>query len=118
MIEHKNAKRPTKAEQERMDRIKEMGCIVCWLTWYIKSVTCEIHHIVRGNKRLGHWFSIPICTPHHRIPGEGLWTSIANGRKAFERVHGSEMDLWLKVQHILGLDDALPTSKVLPRRMA
>lgn len=117
MIAHKNYKPPTKRERERFEQLKSMGCVVCWLSFGVR-VWCEIHHIVRGNKRLGHWYTIPLCSAHHRIPGEGLMTSIANGRKAFARVHGSELDLWVKTQHILGLDDSVPASKVLPRRVA
>lgn len=119
MIWSRNMVKATKAERERFERMKrDIGCIVCWLSTGIRSGPVEIHHIVRGNKRLGHWYSIPLCCSHHRIPGTGLMTSIANGRKSFERVHGTELDLWRKVQHILGLDDELPKTKVLPRRVA
>lgn len=119
MIAHRNAKPPTKAERERFERMKsEIGCILCWLGLGVRTGQVEIHHIVRGNKRLGHWYSLSLCFAHHRGNGTGLMTSIANGRKAFERVHGTELDLWRKVQHILGLDDELPKTKVLPRRVA
>ena len=118
MIAHRNAKPPTKAESARFERLKSIGCIVCRLALGASGGAVEIHHIVRGNKRLGHWWTLPLCFAHHRGNGSGLMTSIANGRKAFERVHGTEMDLWLKVQHILGLDDELPKTKVLPRRVA
>ena len=108
----------TKAEVERIKRlILEVGCICCRLRFGSYNGHVEIHHIVRGNKRLGHGYTLPLCTAHHRAPGEGAMTSIANGRKAFERVHGTELDLWLKVQHMLGLPDELPTTKVLPRRL-
>lgn len=108
----------TKSEVERIKRlILEVGCICCRLRFGSYNGHVEIHHIVRGNKRLGHDYTLPLCTAHHRAPGEGAMTSIANGRKAFERVHGTELDLWLKVQHMLGLPDELPATKVLPRRI-
>lgn len=116
MIWHKGFVKATKAERERFERLKNLGCIVCGLTRGATRGPVEIHHIVRGNKRLGHWYTLPLCYAHHRGSGTGLLTSIASGRKAFEAIHGSELDLWVKCQHILGLDDELPKTKVLPRR--
>lgn len=113
-----NASAATKAEKERIKRLfLGVGCICCLLRFGLKNSHIEIHHIVRGNKRLGHWYTLPLCHPHHQQRGDGPWTSIANGRKAFAAIHGDELDLWLKVQHMLGLDDELPPSKVLPRRI-
>lgn len=107
----------TKPEVERIKRlVLEVGCICCLLRFGVYNGHVEIHHIVRGNRRLGHWYTLPLCTAHHRAKGEGPMTSIANGSKAFTAMHGTELDLWLKVQHMLKLSDELPTSKRVPRR--
>jgi len=108
---------PTKAERERWALFPRVGCITCLLRFGEKNPLYEIHHILQGNKRLGHWYSLPLCTSHHRIPGLGPWTSIANGRRAYQRVHGTELDQWLKLQHMLNLSDELPSSKLVPRRV-
>ncbi len=114
----RNQPRPTKKERERIARMKqEIGCVCCLLRFNIQTRPLEIHHIVRGNKRLGHWYTLPLCRAHHQVRGTGMWTSIANGRKAFRAIHGDEMDIWIKVQHMLNLDDSLPATKVLPRRL-
>jgi hypothetical protein len=114
-----NAPAATKAEKDRIKRLfLEVGCICCLLRFGLKNSHIEIHHIVRGNKRLGHWYTLPLCHSHHQQKDKGAWTSIANGRKAFNAIHGTELDLWLKCQHMLGLPDDLPATKVLPRRVA
>lgn len=108
----------TEAEKARIKRLfLEIGCICCRLRFGHYNSLIEIHHIVRGNKRLGHWYTLPLCHAHHQTKSIGVWTSIANGRKAFSAVHGDELDVWLKVQHMLGLDDELPKSKRVPRRI-
>lgn len=113
----RNQPRPTKQEKIRINRLKqEIGCICCLLRFNIQTRPVEIHHIVRGNKRLGHWYTLPLCRDHHQGTGTGMWTSIRAGRKAFRAIHGDELDIWLKVQHMLNLDDELPSTKILPRR--
>ena len=116
---HRNYVRATAEEARRINRMKaEIGCICCLLRTGVPNYHVEVHHIVRGNKRLGHWYTLPLCRGHHRIKGVGgIFTSIADGRKAFNKIHGTELDLWLKCQHMLELSDELPATKVLPRRM-
>lgn len=114
----KNMPRATASEARRINRMKaEIGCVCCLLRTGVPNYHVEVHHIVRGNKRLGHWYTLPLCRSHHRIRGVGgIFTSIADGSKAFRQIHGTELDLWLKVQHMLELNDELPATKVLPRR--
>lgn len=116
----KNMPRATAAEAHRINRMKgEIGCICCLLRTGVQNYNVEVHHIVQSSKRLGHWWTLPLCRAHHRIRGVGgIFTSIADGSKAFKRIHGTELDLWLKCQHMLELPDDLPTTKILPRRMA
>ena len=109
----------TKAEKLRIERMKaEIGCICCRLTLNAWAGCEEVHHILIGNRRAGHWWTLPLCYRHHqgRACG-GVWTSIAQGSKAFSRIHGTQWDLWLKVQHMLNLDDTLPPSKLASRRL-
>lgn len=109
---------PTKAERERWARFEEIGCICCLLSFGQKQPRYEVHHLLQGGRRLGHLYSIPLCETHHRGRSiSGLWTSIAQGSKAFNAVHGSQWDLWVKTQHILQLSDELPASKLVSRRL-
>ena len=95
----------------------EIGCICCALNGLTPRSRLEVHHILLSGRRQSHWYTICLCWVHHqgRQLG-GLWTSVAQGSKAFTKVHGSQWDLWLKTQHILELDDELPPSKIVPRR--
>ena len=97
--------KPTKKEKERIDRFSVVGCVACRSTLGVYNSQYDIHHIIRGNRRVGHWFTIPLCPQHHRniYDRDGEWTSIAHGSKAFERIHGSEESLWEKTQYLLGL---------------
>lgn len=117
---HRNAKRQTAAERARNDRIMSMHCIVCALSGDFAPRKLECQHIVRANKRLGHWFTIPLCLGHH----QGKWSDqvvqvgIADGRHAFKEAHGyDELELWQKLQVTLGLPDDLPASKIISRRL-
>lgn len=114
-----NAPRATKAEKERNDTILALHCICCTLSGDFRKRPLEAHHIVRGNKRLGHWYTLQLCIGHHR----GEWTDqpirvgIASGRHAFKEAYGyDELELWQRQQVALRLDDTLPGSKIVRRR--
>ena len=126
-MKHSTGK-PTKAEQERIDRMMALGCIPCASLglFSLPRSKLECHHILSGGKRISHWYTLCLCKGHH----QGKWSdaqrerfaeaqrvAISDGRKAFRAVYGTELDLWLKTQHLLHLDDELPTTKVLPRRL-
>jgi hypothetical protein len=89
--------------------------------WFI----AECHHIVEG-KRLGHWYTLPVCPGHHR----GVWTpeqtkiippdlriAISDGSKLLEKHYGTERELWMKIQTRLKLPAIWPVSKIVPRRL-
>lgn len=128
----KNQKPPTKAEKERIDRMMKLGCIISrrrpWPR--IANAKVECHHITRGGKRLGHWYTIPLTSWHHRgavpYPAKSkeearAWygASLADGSKAFIESHGvDEMQLWEEVQKLLDLPAERPVTKIIPRKIA
>lgn len=96
----------------------EIGCVCCSLCGLKSTTHLEIHHILIGGKKASHWYTLCLCWMHHQGRSiSGLWTSIAQGSKAFSKVHGSQWDLWLKTQHALDLPDELPPSKLVARRL-
>ena len=110
-----------KMEQLRVDRMMRLGCVFCAQVGLV-YVAHECHHIVEGHRRLGHWFTLPLCRGHH----QGDWTleqklaihpnklvGIFSGSKLFEPVYGTERELWEIVQQHLGL--SWPVSKVTRR---
>jgi len=108
-----STKAPNKAEQIRFDCMKEMGiCIACMLRGtqpdYPQHI--EIHHLLSGNRRIGHMATVSLCTFHHRgIPPFGwgdaeafdyLGPSLAKGSKPFRAAFGTDAEL-LTIQNEL-----------------
>lgn len=106
MIWHRNAKPWTQAEKDRADQMAVViGCIFCWLEDGHRGPCQHRHHIKSGNKRMGHWFTLPVCEPHHNDCHNGRFN------------HAKQIDTWLKVQHALNLSDELPRSKIFRREL-
>lgn len=116
----------TKHELERLDAMRRLGCVFCAVLGIANTAT-DVHHIVEGNRRLGHWYTLCICPGHHR----GAWTpeqkqiltpdrliGIYSGSKEFEPIYGTEREMWTKVQRRLRLPDVWVPSKVMPRIVA
>jgi hypothetical protein len=118
--------KPTKNEAERIEAMMRLGCRAC-ASLNLFCPADECHHIVEGNKRLGHNFTIPLCRGHHR----GIWNpelqeilspqelvAISSGRHAWRRIYPNEFELWCSVQDRLHLPKLWPVSKILLRNVA
>lgn len=102
-------KAPNKLEREWMDTISQIGCIACKKADRMRRA--EVHHIVVGNKRMGHMYTIPLCDWHHRgvMPdglsqadcAEALGPSFARDKKAFAQRYGDEMTLLTRVNQLV-----------------
>jgi len=119
----------TKLEQLRIEQMMRLGCCACAFI-EIPMIAHECHHLLDGNRRMGHWFTIPLCRGHH----QGDWSAeqieilgqrsirerrnylvaISDGRKTFTTIYPTERQLWETVQSRLGL--TWPPSKIVPRR--
>jgi len=113
------APKATKREKARTKLILSLTCIYCTLSGDFRSRKLENHHIVRGNKRLGHWYTLQVCAGHHRgeYTDQPIRVGIHSGRHALKDAYGyDELELWQRQQVALHLDDELPATKVLPRR--
>ena len=109
-----------KAEQARFDKMKEQSiCMACNVIGVTNPFTfhdmdsgifrphIEIHHLLSGNKRRGHMFTISLCPWHHRgsITGMQLqvhevliWMisagcALAHGSKPFHAQFGTDKEL-------------------------
>lgn len=107
-LKHSTGK-PTKAEQARFDAMKEQGiCIACYLRGERRPQPIEIHHLLSGNRRIGHMATVSLCQWHHRgIPPFGwgdaealeeLGPSLAKGSKPFRAAFGTDAEL-LEIQN-------------------
>lgn len=97
----------TKDEQNHLDRVSALGCIVCG-KYGMFPVDVEIHHLRRNpetgehlgmSQRASHFHTIPLCERHHRTGRMG--EAYHSGPRAWEQIHGTETELWAKVQELL-----------------
>ena len=92
--------RRTKSDNERIEFVKlYMGCLPCILCSYLDS-HADYHHVVEGQRRLGHEYGYGACAWHHKgICWEGfdrqdmngrIGPSMAHGKKPYRAVFGRE----------------------------
>jgi len=109
---------PTKAEQARFDRMKDMGqCVACYQRGIHGRGYIEIHHLLSGNRRIGHLASVSLCQWHHRaVVTDGAsrsdmdyWfgPSLANGSKPFRAEFGTDKELLELQIALLGQEDSI-----------
>ncbi len=82
-------KAATKAERERMGKIKQLPCIVC-----NHAPPSDCHHITQCGRRLGNEFTLPLCYEDHRGKrgfsgtNRGAWDkSLSNQLLLLEKVN-------------------------------
>jgi hypothetical protein len=93
----------TKDEQQHLDRVAALGCIVCRKLNYGET-PAEIHHIRAGSgagQRADHHCVIPLCATHHRTGGHGV--AIHAGQRTWEAKFGTEEELLTQTLYELGL---------------
>jgi hypothetical protein len=85
---------PTKAEQERLGKIAELGCILSYVKSGLLGTPGTIHHLITERipgRRNGHDQTICLAPRYHQDSNEALHHL---GPAGFEKLHGfSEMDL-------------------------
>ena len=98
----------TASDRKRFENFNVIGCICCKAEGLYR-VPVEAHHLLSGNRRRGHQFSLPLCRWHHR--GETMLTkdqatqtwgpSLADGSKPFHERYGSDDELLAKTNELL-----------------
>lgn len=120
-MKHSTGK-PTKAQRERFEKLRAMGCIACWIDGrknydvFLRCGPVEIHHLnlggKAGQKRRGHDFTLPlgawhhraICHPHfeHAVTMEAIYgPSLARAPRKFRERYGSDDELLAQVNALL-----------------
>ena len=79
-------KLPTKADKQRWDKLRRLGCIIC-------RKPPEIHHLTSAGMglRSEHVKTIPLCFSCHRTGGHGV--AIHAGTKTWEKKYGTQEEL-------------------------
>lgn len=92
---------PTAGEARWMAAIAQLGCIACRLDGVAPRPTA-VHHILKGGRRLGHLFTLPLCDPGHHQNGAACGFISRHPFKArFEARYGAEMELLEKVRSLV-----------------
>jgi len=80
----------TKKEEEHLDRVASLGCILCHEIG-VGYMPAEIHHIRQGQgmgQRAGNYLVLPLCPDCHRGP-----KGIHGDRSLLRMVKMTEWDL-------------------------
>lgn len=71
-----------------MSFLADFGCIACYLDGHMAEPCC-VHHLVSGNRRMGHAYTIGLCPSHHTGA-----VSVHMSKKQFVAKYGTELELW------------------------
>ena len=92
----------TKREREWIDRIVQLGCIICRLKYYA-YVPAEVHHMLNGGRRIGNLSTLPLCVLHHRGGrNDDEVVSRDHSQRRFEARYGSESMLLERTRELIG----------------
>lgn len=93
----------TKADRERGDKLRELGCIVCYQ--HDIYTPPAIHHISGQVRPRCHELTIPLCDRHHQHKDNNkpqAWVSRhGDGRAAFEAEYGDENSLLVETNRLI-----------------
>ena len=95
---------PTKAEKEHMDRVRDLGCIICRQQGKGRR-PCEIHHVYGKTKKDAHFKVLPLCFEHHRMGSDKEPISRHPYKARFVATYGTEESLLNFVDELLELDE-------------
>jgi hypothetical protein len=103
---------PSKEEKEYMDKVQQLGCIVCANRGF-PDVPAEIHHTKGKTVIDAHLYVLPLCPSHHRYGGHIEPISRHPYKKRFEDAYGTEAELLEQVQENLAAGRNIYQSQVL-----
>jgi hypothetical protein len=61
----------SRALKKHMNRVAELGCVVCWRMSGVMGTPAQLHHPREGQggaQRGSNWLVIPLCPYHHVVP--------------------------------------------------
>jgi len=102
----RSIKPPTKAQRELHQRMRDFGCICCWLEG-MPGESAELHHINDCGRNMGQNYVLPLCAYHHRgvLRGYARGPSLADGKKPFVAHYGTELELLERVKAEFACDE-------------
>ena len=114
-MQHSTPK-PNKTDVSRFEAFQRIGCIACHQLGFFSLP--QAHHLLSGNVRRGHQFSIPLCPYHHvsQLPSGAksskaiatlLGPSLARESKRFHERFGTDDELLAKVNELIAARENL-----------
>jgi hypothetical protein len=101
MVAYHNMPRCTLEEKLWLSLIKLRPCCVCAYPPVCQQTSpTQVHHLLIGGRRIGHFWVLPICADHHAI----IWC-----------YRHLEQRLWEKQNQEMGISREWPASKIVPR---
>lgn len=95
------SKNPTATQKRLWAKMREFGCLACYLDEVLEPTYPSIHHW-RKHGVTDHNHVFPICPPHHQhqfaIPGT---PNREKNPKEFEALYGSDSDLYYLMMDLL-----------------
>lgn len=81
----------TIAEDEWMESIAMLGCIVCWLQGHPKT-PAAVHHLIDGGRKISELHTIPLCEPghHQKTPDPKIKISRHPTHARFTQAYGTD----------------------------
>ena len=99
--------RATKAESDHMAKISRLNCIICG------TFPVEVHHITDCGRRLGHFFTLPLCVNCHR----GNRGFSGKDRSSWDKSLSNQLKLLNKVYYKIGSYAPEYKTKIVKRRV-
>jgi len=83
-----------KSEKERIRKLKELGCVACYIQFGEWGTPSDAHHLTETGRRVGHDATIPLCKDHHKgATSKNIKISIHHNTAKFEEAYGTQEEL-------------------------
>lgn len=94
----------TKQEKLWQAKVRDLGCIACFVQTGIKGTPCCVHHLTDTGRRVDEMHTIGLCNPgHHKDPQPGSGkVPFHHNKRNFTEAYGSEQELWELTKKIIG----------------
>lgn len=84
----------TKADREHLASVKQMSCLLLGRARSLCIGPVQAHHVTDGGRRLGDFYSLPLCWGHHdRQSPVPMGEAVHKGTKLWEERYGKQEDL-------------------------
>lgn len=95
---------PTKAEKAYMDKVCQLGCIICRIYHGLHNTYCSVHHIDGRTKENAHFNILALCGRHHQRPDNGKdYEAVHPYTARFEERYGKQSALLKRQNELLNM---------------